>query len=578
MPEISPDPVVTLVEGHWHAAWEDGYTIMVHSYDAPRAGIYRAELEVRYREVYLNTLTVDLLSSEEFSIAMGSRNGVAPVVWDSRLGNLYRGLRAQQASTPAGARRVVTQTAHDTVEETVTYAWQPYLPRKMVSLIDGDPGVGKTMFGCQLAANVSKGHPMPDQTGKPTIPTGPPAHVLMVAMEDHLGSVVKPRLRACGADLTKVTFVLGCAEQNEEPQPFTLDDLPLLTDYMQETRPGLVYIDAIQAVLGPKMDINRANIVTAVLGALKGLAEHYDCAVVCNRHPAKPGQNVAKLLYRGMGSQAFVGTSRSALFVEEHPGDPTQSLLIHYKCNTGHPGRTQIFSKARGTFTWVRASRITHALLAGSASGPAPLERVKACLWLEEYLKPGEGTLASTIYDDVERLDLDYSKKVLRLAADALGVQKRAVAGDFLWYLPSLLLEREKRERIEESGESWGTGGTGGTGSQSEKIDVSGAPHSVEGCESHDHHDHHDHHVHHDHPVPPVLTRGSVDSEVNSGFHGNLSPLQDDNSAAAADPPRLPSFCEGCGRPACWLIRPDYYECAPCQYKWIPPHNVRNPQ
>ena len=98
-------------------------------------------------------------------------------------------------------------------------------------------------------------------------------------------------------------------------------------------------------------------------------------------------------------------------------------------------GRTQIFSKARGVFEWKRASRITPALLAGGVPGPSPRERVKACLWLEDTLRPGEDILASAVYDLAEKQDLDYSKRTLRMAAEALGVQN----------------QRERRLRLETS-------------------------------------------------------------------------------------------------------------------------------
>src|SRR5215510_9567540 len=104
MPEISAEPVVTYVEGHWRGEWNDGYLVIVQTYDDTRHGVFRAEIEVRYQGVYLNTLTVDLLSAhgrEQFSMAMASRNGAAPVTWDGRLGDFYHGLREAQACRQA---------------------------------------------------------------------------------------------------------------------------------------------------------------------------------------------------------------------------------------------------------------------------------------------------------------------------------------------------------------------------------------------------------------------------------------------------------------------------------------------
>jgi AAA domain len=358
--------------------------------------------------------------------------------------------------------------ASDVQEEAMSYLWEPYIPRKMATILDGDPGTGKTGFACMLAAAMSRGYPLPDQVGLPTLTPPGPGAVLMVAMEDNLGSVIIKRLKRLGADLDQITFVNERKDEADNPHPFTLADLPLLTTYMEHVHPQLVYIDTIQAVLGGKLDINRANAVTAILGPLKKLAEDYNCAVVCSRHPAKPGQQVAKVLYRGMGSQAFVGTVRSGLFVEEHPEDETKSLLVHFKSNTGALGITHIFSKAQGHFEWCAVTRITHLMLAGTGGpGPTPTERIKACLWLERKLFGSVSLPASQMYKDAED-EHGWSQKVVRGASEYLKVIKTQVPGDFLWRLPPL--KRPQRETTETShisslsGISGGTGDTGGIG------------------------------------------------------------------------------------------------------------------
>ena len=358
--------------------------------------------------------------------------------------------------------------AETVVAEDLTYLWPPYLPYKMVSMLDGDPDVGKTGMACLLAASVSRGYPLPDQTGKPAPRPEGPGHVLMVAMEDVLGAVIIPRLVKCGADLTKIKFVNERTDANQDAQPLTLADLPLLTAYMERFRPKLVYIDAIQAVLGAKVNTNQANVVTALLGPLKKLAEQYGCVVLCSRHPAKGGQNVAKLLYRGMGSQAFIGTARSGLFIEEHPDDQSKSLLVHYKSNTGDKGATHIFSKAGGHFAWCGTTRVRHDLLAGDGGpGPLPIQRVKACLWLEQHLKGGMALPASQVYKRAEE-EHEWSQKVVRSASEYLKVTKTQVPGDFLWSLPSLI---PPHERTQVSGPSGGSGGSGSSGVDSLTLD-----------------------------------------------------------------------------------------------------------
>jgi hypothetical protein len=356
----------------------------------------------------------------------------------------------------------------EVVKEDLRYVWDPYLPRKMVSMLDGDPDVGKTGLACLLAASVSRGYPMPDQAGKMTLKPDGPGHVLMVAMEDLLGAVIIPRLEKCGADLAKITFVNERTDAQDEPHPFTLADLPLLTHYMETYRPTLVYVDAIQSVLGAKVDTNRANVVTALLGPLRKLAEQYDCAILCSRHPAKGGQNVAKILYRGMGSQAFIGTARSGLFIEEHPDDRTKSIVVHYKSNTGAKGVSHLFSKAGGHFEWCGASRVSHDILAGDGGpGPLPVQRVKACLWLEHQLKDGHDHAASHLYKQAEEQH-DWSQKVLRSASEYLKVTKKQIPGDFFWSLPPL---KTTQGRTGSSGVSGSSGSSGSSGVDSPILD-----------------------------------------------------------------------------------------------------------
>jgi hypothetical protein len=473
----------------------------------------------------------------------------------------------------------------DVVPEDITYVWPPYLPRQMVTMLDGDPDVGKTGVACMLAAAVSRGFPLPDQTGKPALAPDGPGHVLMVQMEDLLGSVIVPRLKKCDADLAHITFLNERQTTGEEPRPFTLDDLPLLTAYLDQTRPRLVYIDAIMAVLGPKADISRANVMTALLGPLAALAKRYDCAVLCSRHPAKPGQNTAKVLYRGMGSQAIIGTARSGLFVEEHPDDPTKSLLVHYKGNTSAKGCTLLFSKARGHFEWCGTTRITHQMLAGDGGpGPLPRQRLQAMLWLEEHLKDGCPRKASEIYETASR-DHDWSEKTVRTASESLKVTKTPIQSDFLWSLAS-------RRGTGASGVSGSSGSSGSSGvpwneinnlcsvqQDSQPLNGQSVP-----CV----------HATHDTPVrggksakngkseenqTPMSrwggdTLGKSNTYVPPENGGDLRELgKPDNKSIKSNTYARPTpggaenlspYCPGCGRNTTWLMRDGRAECYKC--------------
>jgi hypothetical protein len=111
--------------------------------------------------------------------------------------------------------------------------------------------------------------------------------------------------------------------------------------------------------------------------------------VVCVRHSSKPGPGIGKVIHRGMGSVAFIGSVRTALFVEQHPQDKDKVLLCQSKSNVGIKGRTQVFSKAEGMFVWCGISRLDAELLGGSGRGPDPHAFIGAACWLEEHMRPG---------------------------------------------------------------------------------------------------------------------------------------------------------------------------------------------
>jgi hypothetical protein len=299
------------------------------------------------------------------------------------------GAAAHAPEAEAPPAHAVVVSMEDIEECAIAWLWEPYVAIGKLCLLDGDPGTGKTGFASMLAAAVSRGDPMPDQQGKPTVPTGAPGTVLIVAAEDDLADTFKRRLRLCGADMSKINVLNDIVTAQGRQQHFTLEHLALLEEEVQRYRPRLVYVDSLQAILGGKVDINRANQVTDVLIGLQDLAAKYRFALIATRHPAKPGQNLGRLIHRGMGSQAFIGRARLALYVEEHPLDPTKSLLVQSKSNAGVCGVTQIFSKAGGHFEWCGTTRITAQVMAGSGRGPDPYAFIEACFWLEDQLSDG---------------------------------------------------------------------------------------------------------------------------------------------------------------------------------------------
>ena len=394
----------------------------------------------------------------------------------------------------------------DEVEERpIDWLWEPYVVLGKLCLLDGDPSAGKTGAAGLLAACVSRGYAMPDQTGKLTMPTGEPGMVLIVAAEDDLGDTFKKRLRLAGADMTKIKVVNDIINAHGRQQHFTLEHLPLLEAEVERYHPRLVYVDSLQAILGGKVDINRANQVTDVLMGLQDLAARYHFALIATRHPAKPGQNVARLLHRGLGSQAFMGRARLALYVIEHPLDTTKALVVQAKSNPGGVGITQVFSKADGKFEWCGVSRVDADMMGGSGRGPDPHAFIEACFWLENKLRDGFPANADMLLDAAKHDDIGH--KSLYSAKKALKITSIQSGGVWLWKLPSTGLT-----------EATGLTGLTGVSDAVTSDDAHLGPPTPDASDSPDTSDA---------SVSPVVTRQEVARSVNGRASMNLHPLDE---------------------------------------------------
>ena len=77
----------------------------------------------------------------------------------------------------------------------VDWLWYPYIPYGKITILQGDPGEGKSTMMMQLAALITTGKAMPDGSGDKI-----PGNVIYQAAEDGIEDTIKPRLEAAGAD------------------------------------------------------------------------------------------------------------------------------------------------------------------------------------------------------------------------------------------------------------------------------------------------------------------------------------------------------------------------------------------
>lgn len=247
--------------------------------------------------------------------------------------------------------------------------WRPYIPRGMVTLLEGDPGLGKSWISLAIATSLSRGE------GLPGMPSIPPCTTLICNAEDSLEYSIVPRLEKLGADKSKIWFLQDMVELDEE-------GVEHLGNCMVEKDATILFIDPIVAYLGSKVDMHRANEVRPVMARLAQLAEKTHSAVIVVRHLRKGGDGSGKRLYAGLGSIDFSASVRSVLQVEAKGDD---RIVHHIKCNIGQQGPSISYRVTDNGFEWGGVYNEE----AFSPTCRTPKARDRAVVWLKEILEKG---------------------------------------------------------------------------------------------------------------------------------------------------------------------------------------------
>ena len=227
----------------------------------------------------------------------------------------------------------------------VEWLWKPYLPFGKLSVLQGNPGEGKTYFAMHLAAACTNGKLLPNM-GRME-----PFNVIYQTAEDGLGDTVKPRLIEAGADLDRVLVI------DDSDVQLTLSD-ERIEKAIIENNARLVIIDPIQAYLGADVDMNRANEVRPIFMRLGQVAQRTGCAILLIGHLNKAAG--MQSLQRGLGSIDIAAAVRSVLFIGKLKHDPTMRILTHEKSSLAPPGVSLAFSLGdEGGFRWVGEYDIT---------------------------------------------------------------------------------------------------------------------------------------------------------------------------------------------------------------------------
>ena len=282
----------------------------------------------------------------------------------------------------------------DVMPEQLEWLWQDRIPLGKLTLLAGDPGLGKSFVTMDMAARVSRGAVWPDDSTK----RQPIGSVVIFNCEDGLADTIRPRLDRANADVTKIIAVEGITvfdvETGEARQRgFTLaHHLPQLEKVVRElTDCRLIVIDPISGFLGDTDSHKNAD-VRALLSPLKELAEKNHTAVLMVTHLAKG--TGGKSIYRSMGSLAFTAAARAAWHVTKDPDDPIRRLILPAKMNLAADPTGLAYRIEDGGVHWeadpvrMTADDVLARELHQHADGHGS-ERQEAEAWIREYLADG---------------------------------------------------------------------------------------------------------------------------------------------------------------------------------------------
>jgi len=306
---------------------------------------------------------------------------------------------------------------YSTVEsKKVDWLWYPYIPYGKLTLLQGDPGEGKSTFIINVAARLTKGEPMPESTVGGIVHT-----VIYQCAEDNIADTIKPRLVAAGADCNRIAFIADYDEQ------LTLED-DRIEQALKETKARLLIIDPLQAFMAQDGDMQSAVRVRTVLRKLANVATRYNCAVVLVGHMNKG--NGGKNLYRSLGSIDIAAISRSVLMIARDSMDPNLRYMFPVKTSLAAEGSPISFRMDHEHgFTWIGKCTMDKA----AADEQTPVSKIGlARSFILDVLSDGPAP-AKDIIGHLSRLGVGL--RTVESAKKNLGVKSHRIGSAWVWSL-----------------------------------------------------------------------------------------------------------------------------------------------
>lgn len=300
----------------------------------------------------------------------------------------------------------------------IKWLWYPFIAYGKTSIVQGDPGDGKSTLILNIAAKLSRGERL-----EPEMNIDKPVNVIYQTAEDGLADTVKPRLEQAGADCSRISII-----DESEKSLSMLDER--IEKAIIETGAKLFILDPIQAYLGGGTDMNRANEAREMTKNLGNIAERTGCAIVLIGHMNKGSG--AKAAYRGMGSIDFFAVARSVLLVGRIEGQPDMRAVVQIKNNLAPFGHPKAFELTQDGFRWIGDYEITaDEVLGGIVPKASKLEIAK------QFLRDRSGAnvmiLSTEIIEQASQEGI--SKRTLEAAKKELKIDAKKINSRWYWDL-----------------------------------------------------------------------------------------------------------------------------------------------
>jgi archaellum biogenesis ATPase FlaH len=331
--------------------------------------------------------------------------------------------------------KFLSRSMAEVEEEKLDWIWYPYLARGEVSILEGDPGLGKSYLAQMAAMAICDGKRL--TSVKPRkVDIGKVAYF---DIENAAGSVTKRRLMDNGAENLHNFY--------QEQEPFTIDDddtLDRVYDAIETLRPTLVVFDTLNTYLG-SVDTHNSAETQQTFKRFIDIARRFNTAVLVLRHLTKSNKGVTAL-YRGQGSIAFAGLARVVMTVGRHPEDPDMRVMAVTKINVARVPKALQFSieeipsslkdDDRSKFVWGDFVDLTADEILNAAPAALDAETEAVVEWLRDSLAEGGLKKAKLISMGEAR---SFTEKMIDKAGHELRVKKD---GD-MWWLPDDMAEEE---------------------------------------------------------------------------------------------------------------------------------------